>query len=545
MSEELHYLTVAEAARLIEKGELSPVELLTAYLDRIAAVGAQLDAFITPTFELAMEQAKAAEAEIAGGDYRGPLHGVPFGLKDIYETEGIRTTGHSKVMQDHVPDRHATTTALLLEAGGVLAGKLATHEFAHGGPSFDLPWPPARNPWNVDHVTGGSSSGSGAAVAAGLLPAALGSDTGGSIRNPASLCGLAGFKPTYGLVSRAGVIANSWTFDHCGPLTWTVEDAAIVTRAIAGYDPRDPASAKAEIPDYRAALGGDLEGVRIGVVRHFWEDDLPANEEARSAMEAALAVLADLGAELEDTRLRPLQHYTDIKVTIAESELYSVHEAALRRRPGDFGADFLGRSLPACLIGAADYVQAQRARRMELAAMTEVYAKYDLLMTAGTYGPAPRFDAYRTLAFWEKPGITTPFNVTGGPVLALCIGFSHSGLPLSMQIAGRPFDDAAVLRAGDAYERATPWRERRPALDPAAEISPADPPKPAEPSGADGAVRDRVAAAVKAAGLDLTEAQFDQVCAAAPLVDAMVGRLGRDNPFGLEPASAFGFPTTG
>ena len=405
MSQELYYLTVAEAGRLIAKRELSPVELLAAYLDRIAAVGAQLDAFVTPTFELAMEQAKAAEAEIAQGDYRGPLHGVPFGLKDIYETEGIPTTGHSKVMQDHVPDRHATTTALLLEAGGVLAGKLATHEFAHGGPSFDLPWPPARNPWNVDHVTGGSSSGSGAAVAAGLLPAALGSDTGGSIRNPASLCGLAGFKPTYGLVSRAGVIANSWTFDHCGPLTWTVEDAAIVTQAIAGYDPRDPASAKVEIPDYRAALGGDLKGVRIGVIRHFWEDDLPANEEARAAMEAALAVLADLGAELEDIRLRPLQHYTDIKVTIAESELYSVHEAALRRRPGDFGADFLGRSLPALLITAADYVQAQRARRIELEAMTEVYAKYDLLTTAGTYGPAPRFDAHRTLAFWEKPAI--------------------------------------------------------------------------------------------------------------------------------------------
>ena len=235
MSDALHFMTIAEAGARIAKKELSPVELIDAYISRIEALNAQLDAFVTPTLELARDQAKATEAEIAGGTHKGPLHGLPFGLKDIYETKGILTSGHSKVMQDHIPEQDATTTAKLFDAGMVLIGKLSTHEFAHGGPSFDLPWPPARNPWNTDHITGGSSSGSGAAVAAGFLPGAMGSDTGGSIRNPACLSGTAGFKPTYGLVSRAGVIANSYTFDHCGPLTWTVEDSALMMQALAGH----------------------------------------------------------------------------------------------------------------------------------------------------------------------------------------------------------------------------------------------------------------------------------------------------------------------
>jgi aspartyl-tRNA(Asn)/glutamyl-tRNA(Gln) amidotransferase subunit A len=222
MSDDLHFLTIAEAGERIAKKELSPVELVENYVRRIESLNPQLDAFVTPTLDLAVDQAKTAEAEIAAGNHKGPLQGIPFGLKDIYETKGILTSGHSKVMQDHIPKEDATTTAKLYDAGMVLLGKLSTHEFAHGGPSFDLPWPPARNPWDTDHITGGSSSGSGAAVAAGFLPGAMGSDTGGSIRNPACLSGTAGFKPTYGLVSRAGVIANSYTFDHCGPLTWTV-----------------------------------------------------------------------------------------------------------------------------------------------------------------------------------------------------------------------------------------------------------------------------------------------------------------------------------
>lgn len=541
MSDDIHFLTIAEAGDRIARKALSPVELVEAYLRRIEAVGPQLDAFITLTAGRALQQARLAETEIAGGHYRGPLHGIPFGLKDIYETSGIRTSGHSRIMENHIPQQDATTVARLYDAGMILLGKLSTHEFAHGGPSFDLPWPPARNPWGLDHVTGGSSSGSGAAVAAGLLPGALGSDTGGSIRNPACLCGVAGFKPTYGLVSRAGVIANSYTFDHCGPLTWTVEDAALMMQALAGHDPRDPASANVAIPDYRAALGGDLKGKRIGIIRHFYEDDLPTNDEMRRALEAAYDVLRGLGAVLEDVRLRPMQDYYDVKVVIAESELYAVHEGALRTRPGDFGSDFLGRCTPACLITGFDYVQAQRERRVMLAEMDQVWDRYDLLVTAGTYGPAPRFDSHRTVSFWEKPAITTPFNVMGGPALAVNIGYSEAGLPLSMQLAGRPFADAPVLQAGAAYENATTWRQRRPVLDPAAPVSPPPQPAPDEPSGASAETRDRVARAVAAAGLPLNEAQIDQVRAAAPYVAAMLGRINRTRPFTDEPSNTFQF----
>lgn len=540
MADELYYMTIAEAGARIARKDLSPVELIDAYINRIETLNQQLDAFVTPTLNLAREQAKAAEADIVAGRYKGVLHGIPFGLKDIYETAGILTSGHSKVMQDHIPDRDATTTAKLFEAGMLLLGKLSTHEFAHGGPSFDLPWPPARNPWNTDHVTGGSSSGSGAAVAAGFLPAAMGSDTGGSIRNPASLSGTAGFKATYGLVSRAGVIANSYTFDHCGPLTWTVEDAALMMQALAGYDERDPASANVEIPNFASALGGDLKGKKIGIIRHFYEEDIPASDEVKQALEAAYDILGGLGAKLEDVRLRTCREYMDVKVTIAESELYNVHEGNLRSRPGDFGSDFLGRCTPACLITGPDYVAAQRERRVMLEQMKPIYEDFDLLVTAGTY-PAPRFDSHRTVSFWEKPAITTPFNVTGGPALALCVGYTKSRLPISMQIVGRPFDDASVLQAGHAYERATSWREQRPELDPNSVVMPAPQPAPDEASGADAATQDRVSRAVSSAGLPLDEAQIDQVNAAAPYVAEMVGRINRDRSFAQEPANTFSF----
>ena len=233
-STDLAFMTIAEAARRIEKKQLSPVELTTALIQRAEALDPQLNAFLLPTADRALDQARAAEREISAGRYRGPMHGVPFALKDIYATAGIRTTGHSRTCIDTVPDFDATTVAKLHDAGGVLMGKLATHEFAHGGPSFDLPWPPARNPWNRDHFTGGSSSGSGAAIAAGFVPGALGSDTGGSIRGPAALCGVVGLKPSYGLVSRWGVYANSFSFDHAGPMTWTVEDCAICCRRLPG-----------------------------------------------------------------------------------------------------------------------------------------------------------------------------------------------------------------------------------------------------------------------------------------------------------------------
>jgi aspartyl-tRNA(Asn)/glutamyl-tRNA(Gln) amidotransferase subunit A len=317
MTTDLAFLTIAEASALIKARQLSPVEYVAALISRTETFDPQLHAYITPTFNLARQQAKQAEDEIMAGTYRGPMHGIPFALKDIYDTRSIRTSGHSKVCLNRLPEADATTTGKLYEAGAILMGKLATHEFAHGGPSFDLPWPPARNPWHLAHFTGGSSSGSGAAVAAGLVPMALGSDTGGSIRGPASLCGLAGLMPTFGLVSRGGVIPNSYTFDHCGPLARSVEDCAIVLQVIAGFDPRDAGSLQRPIPDYRAALRQDLKGIRIGVLRHNWEEDLPASEDVRRAMEEALGVLKSLGAEIEDCRVRSLQHYFDIKVIIA------------------------------------------------------------------------------------------------------------------------------------------------------------------------------------------------------------------------------------
>ncbi len=540
MSEDLCALTIAETAALIESGAVSPVTVIEACLQRVEEVNPHLDAFITLTGEAALDRARAAEAEIAAGTYRGPLHGIPFGLKDIYGTAGIRTTAHSRILIDNIPDRDATTTARLFEAGAILLGKLSTHEFAHGGPSFDLPWPPARNPWNPDHVTGGSSSGSGAAVAAGMVKGALGSDTGGSIRNPACLCGIVGLKPTYGLVSRYGVIANSYTFDHCGPMTWTVEDCAIMLQALAGHDSLDPASAHASIPDYRAALSGDIRGLRIGVIRHFWEEDLPANAEVRASMDAALEVFAGLGASVEDARMRPMQDYYDVKITIAESELFAIHGEDLRARPGDFGADFRGRVLPACLITGADYVAAQRERRVMQAEMAALYEKYDVLVTAGVYGPAARFGGHQTVSFWQKPSIATPFNVSAGPALAQCAGFSESGLPLSLQIVGKPFDEATVLRAAHAYEQATPWRDKRPVVAAGAPLSDMAV-APATVEISDGE-RGEAAAAATRAGLNLSESDFEQLCAAAPYVRAMVGRLNRNRDYGEEPANIFAFP---
>jgi len=541
-ADELAFLTIAEAARLIERKELSPVELVTALIRRAEALDPQLSAYLLLTADRALDHAHRAEQEITAGRYRGPMHGIPFALKDIYATAGIRTTGHSRVCFDTVPAADATTVHKLYGAGAVLTGKLATHEFAHGGPSFDLPWPPARNPWNREHFTGGSSSGSGAAIAAGFVPAALGSDTGGSIRGPAALCGIVGLKPTYGLVSRSGVYANSYSFDHAGPMTWTVEDCAILLQTIAGHDPADPASATRAVPEYRAALTGDIRGLRIGVVRHLHEDDCPASAEVSAALEAAFAVLRSLGATLGEARLRPAQDYFDVKVTIAESELLAVHEQALRTRPGDFGEDFLGRVLPAVLIGARDYVQAQRERRRMLAEMAPVYSDFDVLMTATAGAPAPRLDSWRTIEFWKRASLTTPFNVTGGPALAQCIGFASNGLPLSMQVVGRPFDDATVLRVAHAYEKATLWRERRPQLDPHAEFSTTLPPVPdPAPAEIDAATRDRVAIACRAAGLTLSERQFEMACAAAPYVIAMTGRLYGERAYTEEPANVFQF----
>ncbi len=531
----LHEMSIAEAGRLIARRQLSPVELTRALIDRAEALDPQLNAFLLLTADQAMAQARAAEAEIAAGRHRGPLHGVPFALKDIFSTAGIRTTGHSRICADAVPAEDAASVARLHAAGGVLLGKLATHEFAHGGPSVDLAWPPARNPWNTGRITGGSSSGSGAAVAAGLAPGALGSDTGGSIRLPAALCGVAGLKPTYGLVSRRGVYPNSFTFDNVGPMAWTVADCALLLQAIAGHDPLDPASADRPVPDY--ALGEGLRGVRIGVVRHWHETDIVTAPSVAAAFEAAVEVLRGLGAVVDEVRLRPAKQYSDVKITIAECELFNVHATALRTRTAEFGDDFLGRVLPACLISGADTMDAQRERRLMLAELATVWQRHDAIVSPTAPGPAPGFDAWRTASFYQKASFTTPWNVSGGPALSVCMGFGD-GLPLALQVAGRPFDDAGVLRIGHAYERATAWRQRRPTLE-AGAVPPPLPARPEPHSDLPDAERAGVSAACRRAGLDLTPRQFEMVCAAAPHVAAMTGRLRHPRAFAEEPANTY------
>jgi aspartyl-tRNA(Asn)/glutamyl-tRNA(Gln) amidotransferase subunit A len=540
MTSELHDLTLAQASDLIRARKLSPVELTDTLLARTAALDAQLNAFITVTRELARRQAREAEAEISKGNYRGPLHGIPFALKDIYNTKGILTSGGSRVAIDNVPQEDATTTRRLLEAGAILMGKLQTHEFAHGGPSFDLPWPPARNPWNLEHFTGGSSSGSGAALSAGLVPAALGSDTGGSIRGPASLCGISGLMPTYGLVSRAGVIPNSFTFDHCGPMARTVEDCAILLQALAGYDPRDSGSIEQPIPDYRAGLGHDIKGLRIGVLRHYWEEDLPMPEDVHHAMEEAIGVFRGLGAIVEDARARPVQDGFDVKVIIAESEIFAIHQADLAARPGDFGRDFLGRALPACLFTSIDYVQALREHRRYMAEVKMLFTSHDVLLTCGL-PPAPRLDAYRTVSFWQRSNIFTPSNVARTPALVLCNGFSTSGLPLGMQVLGRPFDDARVLKAGHAYQQATDWHHRHPKLEPGMPQPPVkagnEPVKPR----LDAATLSLIEQAAQRAGLRLDERQMTILLETAPYALAMAGRMRKPRERMEEPSLVFRF----
>lgn len=464
MAAEPDYPTIAEAARLIAAGELSPVELTRSCLDRIEAVDAELNAFVLVLAEGAMAQARGAEAEIRAQGPRGPLHGIPVGLKDIYETAGIRTTGHSRLRLDYVPERDSGAAAKLGEAGAVLLGKLATHEFAMGGPSFDLPFPPARNPWDTTRFTGGSSSGSGAAVAAGLCLGALGTDTGGSVRTPSALCGLAGLKPTYGRVSRAGVFPLVASMDHCGPMTWTVEDCALMLGAIAGPDPRDPTASRRPVPDYRAALTGDVSGLRVGAVRHFHEDDPACAPEAAAAIEAMLAGLADLGATIEEATLSPLGEYHACALTMILSETFAVHRKDLLERPEMYGECFRLRALLGAFVDAADYLQATRLRRKLTAELDAALENHDVLVMAMTLGPAPPLEAVGTFALIEKPAPAMVANVGGHPSLVQCCGFSAEGLPLSVQIVGRRFDEETVLRVGDAYERATPWRARRPPI---------------------------------------------------------------------------------
>ncbi|MDO9713428.1 amidase [Paracraurococcus lichenis] len=457
------FLTIAEAARRIAARNLSPVELLQACLARVDAADAQLGSFVTLTRERALAEASQAEAEIMRDGPRGPLHGIPYNLKDIFETAGIRTTAQSRLLAEHVPAEDCDAQARLSAAGGVLLGKAATWEFAHGGPSWDVLFPPCRNPWDLEKDPAGSSSGSAASVAAGMVLGTMGSDTGGSIRGPAAACGIAGLKPTYGRVSRRGVLPNCFSHDHAGPLAWTVEDVAILLGVVAGFDARDPACADLPVPDYRAALTGEVRGLRIGVPYRWIEEEVPATVPTRAALDAALEVYRGLGAEVVPVELPTLRELNDCKRIIAIAELFAIHAETLRRRPELLGASLRFRIIAGALVRAEDYVQAMRLRTGLAQRLQAAFRSVDLIMLP-TAEPAGKLQPGKPETLFTRDNYTSPFNVSGNPALSLCMGFTEQGMPFALQIVGRPFAEATVLRAGDAYERATPWRQIRPML---------------------------------------------------------------------------------
>ncbi len=459
---ELHWMTASAAARAIAARELSPVALMTALLERIGRLDPKFHAFIRLDAEAAMNAAHAAEAEIAAGRPRGPLHGVPIGIKDIIDVAGLPTTCHSKILTDNIAAADAVCVARLRGAGAIVLGKLSTHEFAIGGPSFDLPWPPARNPWNPDHHPGGSSSGSGAGVAAGLFPLALGSDTGGSVRNPASACGIVGLKPTYGLVSRRGVFPLSFTLDHVGPLTRTVADNALLLEVIAGHDPLDPGSAAAPTGHYAAALDRGVKGLRIGFVRHFHETDLPAQAEVKAALENVARILQGLGADIREVRLPALGEFAAVNRVILLSEAWAIHGPWLRERPGDYGRLARRRLLPGAFLAAGDYTQAARRRLEMIAAVEDALREVDVLLCASSMEPPSRIeDAEETERTYPRQA-RTPFNVTGHPALAMMAGLSRAGLPLSVQFVGRAFAEATLFQVARAWECAAGTDEKHP-----------------------------------------------------------------------------------
>jgi aspartyl-tRNA(Asn)/glutamyl-tRNA(Gln) amidotransferase subunit A len=457
-------LTIAEAARLIAAKKLSPVELAKTHLDRIHRLDPDLNAFLLVTEDRALADAKAAEARQMSGALRSKLDGIPIAHKDIYNTAGIRTTAHSKLLEHNVPTRDAHTVKKWADAGTVMLGKLTTHEFAFGGPSFDLPWPPARNPWNRDHFTAGSSSGTGAAVAAGLILGGTGSDTGGSIRGPAALCGIAGIKPTYGLSSRTGILPLAFSLDHAGPMAWTAEDCGLLLQGMAGPDAEDPASVDRPIPDFTAELGKGVKGLRIGVVRHFFEQDHRASDATRAGIDAAMDFFRKEGAEVCDITLSPAADYHAVGYLIMVTEAFTLHGPWMRERFMDYGELFRDRVSLAATVSGPDMIQATRRRHMLCREMAAAMENLDIIVSASQPGEAPRIDNVPKWANMEKPSFTMPFNVTGFPAISICTGFGEGGLPVAMQLAGKPFTEPTLFRAAHAYETATKWRARRPAI---------------------------------------------------------------------------------
>ena len=459
---DLHWLTARELAEAYRAKRASPVEVVQALLDRIAKVDRKLNAFIRIDGEAALDAARHAEKEIAAGRALGPLHGVPVGVKDIIDIAGQATTCHSKILLDNVAKEDAEVRRRLRGAGAIPIGKLSLHEFAIGGPSFDLPFPPARNPWQRGHHPGGSSSGSGAALAAGMVPISLGTDTGGSVRNPAGACGIVGLKPTYGLISRRGVFPLSFTLDHVGPMARSVADIAFMLDATAGHDAGDPGSVSSPTRAFGRDLERGLNGMRIGYIRRFHEEDLPADAEMAAAIESAASALRAEGAELRDVSLPPLSLYSGVQRTIMLAESWAIHSKWLQERPGDYGALARRRLMGGAFLSAGDYVHAQQRRRGLIGAVDDALRDVDVLLVANAMDPACAIDDEEAVARTYPRQARNVFNLTGHPAIALMSGLSKSGLPLSIQLVGRALDEVTLLRAAAGFERVTQWHSKHP-----------------------------------------------------------------------------------
>jgi len=466
---EILFKSVAELAPLLKARKLSPVELVRACLDRIESINPKVNAFITVTGEHALEQARQAEREIAAGRYRGPLHGVPYAPKDLIATKGIRTTNGSKVTSGWIPDHESTVTARLNQAGAILIGKLNLLEFAIGSGQRGL-IAPARNPWDLAYSPSGSSSGSGAAIAAGMVPLTIGSDSGGSIRNPAKSCGVVGLKPTYGRVSRFGVTTLSWTLDHVGPMARTVADVARMLQVISGADPRDRTAAAVPVPDYTKASTGSVKGLRIGVPsEYFFEWVLPETE---AALRRALSLLKDLGAVLVDFKVRNASICGAASSVILNSEAAAYHEKRLKKSADLLDPLVRERLEVATFHSAVDYIKALRIRTVLMEEMHRVFETCDVLMLpAGNAAPKLEAEIAGTDAPSEPPSPRRPdsyniANVTGIPAIVLPCGFTTGppALPLGIQFCARPFDEPTLLRIAHAYQAATDWHKRRPTL---------------------------------------------------------------------------------
>jgi aspartyl-tRNA(Asn)/glutamyl-tRNA(Gln) amidotransferase subunit A len=469
MNNDLMVRPLTELAPLLEKKEISPVELVQEALQRIEQYGPQLNSYITVLSEAASEAARQAEREILDGQYRGPLHGIPLSIKDLFATKGVLTTAGSKVLENWIPDHDATAVERWRDAGAIILGKTNTHEFAYGVTTDNPFFGPTRNPWDPEKVPGGSSGGSGAAVAASLCTASLGSDTGGSIRIPSAVCGVVGIKPTYGRVSRYGAIPLAWSIDHVGPLAKSVEDAAILLQALAGPDPRDMASVDEPVPDFRQKLTGEIRGLRVGLPEQYFFEHV--DPEILGAVRAAIRQLEELGADMISISLPHLELCSAMEAHITLAEATSYHERHMKTRIEDYGAGVRINLEAGRYLLATDYVKSQRARTLLKQVFAEAFEKVDAIVSP----TLPAFPPVIGEVYVQSGDIrehvvdaflrfNIPYNLTGLPAISVPCGFGSNGLPIGLQIAGRAFDEQTVLRVAHAYQARSDWHLRHPVL---------------------------------------------------------------------------------